>query len=152
MSQHPLTSQYHQNPLPHTCARHDYLLCLQCVCVRWCLRLLRSHVETFMPVTITRFMSLRYHLHHLAHFQLAKLRRERMELRASDVCPWLFAQTMEMVNNAKTILPWNAADRRSSSWQSFLAPRQYGIYSRDLSASIIAQCCTLGGLLPLNYY
>lgn len=52
---------------------------------------------------------------------------------------------MEMVNNAKIILPCNAVDRRSSSWQAFSTTSIWYIKqcSTESSASIITQCCTV---------
>lgn len=118
---------------PHLCS--SWLPALFAMCVRWCLHLLCSHVET-LPITINRFMSLRHRWRKTSSgtFPVCRLRTERTERQASDACPWLFAQTMEMVNNAQIILPWNAADRRSSSWQCFSSTPIWHIQQRLISS------------------
>lgn len=82
-----------RNPLPHTCARHDYLLRLQCA--RWCLRLLRSHVGTFIPIMINRFMSLRHRWRKISSASSGTFPVSQTEERAHAAsCLWCMSLTL----------------------------------------------------------
>lgn len=145
MSQHPLTSQYHtvMTPLPPTYTRHDCLLSLQCVFANVSFSL-PPWGKTF-AIIINQFMIIRLCSRKIWYFSslFCWLRAEKH--CASDVCPWLCIQTMEMVNNTKIILLCNAVDRGSLSWQAFSSTSIWYIKqcTTELSVSIIMQCCAL---------